>query len=221
MGWPAALVSGIGQGVGMGTMSIGGGFLQNYWNKKAAARAQGFSEAMSNSAYQRMMIDLKKAGLNPMLAFSQGGASTPMGQSYSADNPMDGAAASAKQMSMMTADVKKTNADAKLSGEMANTEKTKQDLNRAYETIANVEKLIKENEEAKTSASAYIRKLYPRATGWIDYTTEKLKELAPYLGAGAIGMITRKVLQKGMSAAPGILTSPELSKVQKILIQNK
>ena len=51
----------------------------NTTNIALAQGAEAFTDKESSTAYQRAMDDMKKAGLNPMLAFQQGGASTPSG----------------------------------------------------------------------------------------------------------------------------------------------
>lgn len=62
-------------------------FQREYWEKTSAFNAleaqknRDWQERMSNTAYQRAMADMKAAGLNPILAYQQGGASTPGGSS--------------------------------------------------------------------------------------------------------------------------------------------
>nr|QJB19159.1 MAG: DNA pilot protein [Microvirus sp.] len=56
-------------------------------NIAEAQKQRDWEAQMSNSAYQRATDDMRKAGINPMLAYMKGGASTPGGAAASAGTP--------------------------------------------------------------------------------------------------------------------------------------
>ncbi|QXP07851.1 MAG: DNA pilot protein [Arizlama microvirus] len=99
-GMAAGLPPGTGSAV-MGALGAAGSYFgtqsQNAANAAQNQAQMDFQREMSNTSYQRAVKDLQAAGLNPMLAYSQGGASTPVGSQALMQNVLGNTATSGSQ----------------------------------------------------------------------------------------------------------------------------
>lgn len=84
--WGAAAAS-----AASGIISAYGQHKANKQNREMAREQMAFQEKMSNSQYQRAVDDMRKAGLNPALAYQQGGAGTPSGALSKNENVLSSA----------------------------------------------------------------------------------------------------------------------------------
>ena len=125
-------------------------------NVAAAERAyaaQQFSEYMSNTAYQRTMEDMRKAGLNPILAYQQGGASTPQGvmapvHQAQLENELEGLGEGVSSAAQKAKDAEA----AELAREQTKNTTSQTDLNKANEALSKTME-EKSKVDAVTSAS--------------------------------------------------------------------
>ena len=97
-----------------GMMAKQGAKKQNTETRLSTAKQMAFQREMSNTAYQRGMTDMQKAGLNPILAGKMGGASTPGGASYQAQNTNLAGVQAAANVSNVMANTDKINEETKL-----------------------------------------------------------------------------------------------------------
>lgn len=155
LGFPGAVAGGLLSAAG----SIGGAIFAGDQAKEAASSAQAFSERMANTSWQRGVADMKAAGINPAVAYSQGGAPAPMGVNATQPNYIDAAQFSSSQMLgsfLQAAQVDSTRAQAQATG--AQTLKTLSEIPNAASTRqvqAASEQLIKQQQQESAAATQY------------------------------------------------------------------
>lgn len=163
----------VGKGAGAGFLSsligtalpFAGQYMANEFNRSEARKNRQFQMGMSSSAYQRSVRDLKAAGLNPMLAYSQGGASTTSGDSASMDAPdVSGGINSAIQLSMVRKNLEAIDAGIEKTKQETSTAETQAELNRAVKGVQEkTANLVGHNARTAKANATILEKSIPAA----------------------------------------------------------
>ena len=168
----------------------------NAASAEQAAKQMDFQERMRETQYQTAVQDMSKAGLNPMLAYSQGGAGTPTGAMGSVStatmkNALGAGVTGYQQMSMNEADIDLKKATTV--GTSAATLKTEADTIKTAADIGYVLENTKLNAQTQKNLEVQLNKLQQEilnlratekytsaATGKVGAETTNIKEnIAP------------------------------------------
>jgi hypothetical protein len=172
----------------------------NQASAEQAQRQMDFQERMRQTQYQTAVDDMKKAGLNPMLAYSQGGAGTPtgaMGQVSTAKvgNTLASAVQGYQSMAMTNADLDQK--EALTTNTSAQTLKTEADT---IQTAVSIQKIL---EDTKVSGQQYTN-----MQKMLEKLTEEIVNLKATRALTEAQTLQTKAQEKNISANIAPSTDP-------------
>jgi len=175
--------------------------MNNQFSAAQAAQNRAWQERMSDTSWQRGVADMRAAGINPMLAVSKGGASTPTGDSAAASpvppmqNTIGNAINSALQAANTFADIQNKIKAANLTDAQRQTETSKQVLNYSNADNAVAQSILTQYKQAGARVESDID------NGSYGTILRYIGRLAPVINsAGSIVDLTKSL--KGLNIFP-------------------
>lgn len=149
----------------------------NQANITQAKEQTAFQERMSSTAYQRATEDMRQAGLNPMLAYGQGGASAPQGAQGQLANAAPEIGKPIMEQLMNAAELKAINTTTDKTKQDTETAKAQQDLLKAQKTLtSNQARITSKDAEINDAKTQMMRPFLDKLKGLFDSGAKSLQQ---------------------------------------------
>lgn len=150
MGWGALV--GIGMASASTAANVWGQQQANETNIELAQENRQWQEYMASTRYQRTMADMRAAGLNPILAYKQGGGPVPSGNVANVGNIMDKVGENTQRAASTALQYKRTGQEVQTMKANENQAREQAKLNKMNEALVEKQLEIKSLEVSSARA---------------------------------------------------------------------